>query len=74
MITEECNPHLIFTVVDSLRREVDLLTQRVDTLENSAGGATGRRELLCVGHYPFIRYPDPSRLLQVEDGPPDITK
>ena len=65
---------MIFTVVDSLRREVDLLTQRVDTLENSAGGATGRRELLCVGHYPFIRYPDPSRLLQVEDGPPDITK
>ena len=74
MITEECNPHLIFTVVDSLRREVDLLTQRVDTLEHSSGGATGRWELLSLGHYPLVRYPNPGRLLQVEDGPPEVTQ
>ncbi len=74
MITEECNPHLIFTVVDSLRREVDLLTQRVDLLEHSSGGATGRWELLSLGHYPLVRYPNPDRLLQADNGPPEVTQ
>ena len=33
MITGESNPHLVFQVLDRLRRQVDFLSQRVDRLE-----------------------------------------